>query len=91
MPFFGLFFRGAQKLEPRSDPTVPNRMNWTPDRTAALAALEDFAPRAGRAYADTRNFDDGPERTNVSQLSPWLHAGLLSEAEVIDRVPLGVA
>ncbi|MFL0355730.1 FAD-binding domain-containing protein [Erythrobacter sp. GH1-10] len=65
-------------------------MQFIPDRAAALARLADFLPRAGRAYADSRNFDDGsPEsgaRKNVSQLSPWLHAGILSEAEVIDAV-----
>lgn len=58
-------------------------MQWTPTRAAGLDQLNSFLPKAGRKYADTRNFDDGPERDNVSQLSPWLHAGLLSEAEVI--------
>ena len=62
-------------------------MDWTADRSAGLARLAAFAPHAGRTYAANRNFDDGvPEkgaRDNVSQLSPWLHAGLLSEREVI--------
>ncbi|MEM9086398.1 MAG: FAD-binding domain-containing protein [Pseudomonadota bacterium] len=54
--------------------------------------MADFLPRAGRAYANTRNYDDGAPsdnakaRSNVSQLSPWLHAGLVSEAEVVDAV-----
>lgn len=66
-------------------------MLFTSTRTAGLDRLADFIPRAGRAYANTRNNDDGapPEgkaRSNVSQLSPWLHAGLLSETEVIDAV-----
>jgi len=66
-------------------------MLFTPTRTAGLERLTDFLPRAGRAYANNRNHDDGtPEdggaRGNVSQLSPWLHAGLLSEAEVVDAV-----
>ncbi len=58
-------------------------MQWTPTRSAALQHLSDFAPHAGRRYADTRNHDNGPGRTHVSQLSPWLHAGLLSEHEVL--------
>ncbi|WP_379545690.1 FAD-binding domain-containing protein [Qipengyuania sp. DSG2-2] len=58
-------------------------MQWTPTRSAALQHLSDFLPDAGRRYADTRNHDNGPGRTNVSQLSPWLHAGLLSEHEVL--------
>ncbi|XUU60897.1 FAD-binding domain-containing protein [Erythrobacter sp. HA6-11] len=61
-------------------------MTWKPDRTTALARLDAFLPRAGRQYANTRNHDDGPERSNVSQLSPWLHAGLISETEVLERV-----
>ncbi|MEO0463283.1 MAG: FAD-binding domain-containing protein [Pseudomonadota bacterium] len=65
-------------------------MHFRPTRAAGLERLEDFLPRAGRAYANNRNHDDGqPEngaRRNVSQLSPWLHAGLLSEEEVVDAV-----
>ena len=61
-------------------------MKWTPTREAGLAQLGAFLPKAGRTYANTRNHDDGVERSNVSQLSPWLHAGLLSEAEVCQRV-----
>ncbi|EAQ27949.1 DNA photolyase-like protein [Erythrobacter sp. NAP1] len=62
-------------------------MTFTPDRKAGLDRLAEFAPRSGSAYASNRNYDDGvPEDgmlSNVSQLSPWLHAGLLSEREVI--------
>jgi hypothetical protein len=65
-------------------------MHFTPNRQAGLDRLTAFLPQAGRAYADTRNHDTGPgrggARTNVSQLSPWLHAGLLSEAEVVAAV-----
>jgi hypothetical protein len=64
------------------------RLTFTPTRNAGLERLQNFAPSAGNAYARSRNFDDGTPaegmRRNVSQLSPWLHAGLLSEAEVID-------
>ena len=63
-------------------------MTFLPNRSAGLKRLGDFAPAAGTKYARNRNFDDGTPveglRGNVSQLSPWLHAGLLSEAEVID-------
>ncbi len=66
-------------------------MLFTPTRAAGHARLAEFLPNAGRAYASTRNYDNGaPEtggaRGNVSQLSPWLHTGLLSEAEVIKAV-----
>lgn len=61
-------------------------MPFLPRRTEALARLADFLPRAGRSYAETRNHDDGLARRNVSQLSPWLHAGLLGESEVLDAV-----
>lgn len=67
-------------------------MIFTPTRQAGQTRLSQFAPDAGALYGRTRNFDDGYEtggegtgewRKNVSQLSPWLHAGLLSETEVI--------
>ncbi|MEL6528824.1 MAG: FAD-binding domain-containing protein [Pseudomonadota bacterium] len=65
-------------------------MHFTPTRAAGLDRLAEFLPRAGRAYANNRNHDDGERagfgRTNVSQLSPWLHTRLLGEAEVIDAV-----
>lgn len=64
-------------------------MDFTPSREAALARLARFLPAAGRRYAETRNADDGPAeggRGNVSQLSPWLHAGVIGEPEVLDAV-----
>ena len=64
-------------------------MDTSPTRSAALARLFAFLPAAGRRYADTRNHDDGPAdqgRANVSQLSPWLRAGLIGESEVLEAV-----
>ncbi|UAB79828.1 DNA photolyase [Erythrobacter sp. SCSIO 43205] len=65
-------------------------MTFIPTRAAGLERLHQFAPRAGEKYAQGRNYDDGtPDngmRGNVSQLSPWLHAGLISEAEVLEAV-----
>lgn len=64
-------------------------MDFAPTRAAALSRLADFLPAAGRRYAETRNADDGPRaggRANVSQLSPWLHAGLIGEAEVLNAM-----
>ena len=56
-------------------------------RQAALARLEEFAPRAGRAYAASRNHDLGPEnRTNVSLLSPYVRHRLLTEQEIVAAV-----
>ncbi len=64
-------------------------MDFAPTRAAALARLARFLPAAGRHYAETRNADDGPRaegRGNVSQLSPWLHGGLIGEREVLEAV-----
>jgi hypothetical protein len=59
-------------------------------RAAALFRLSNFLPAAGRRYAERRNFDDGQRadggRDNVSQLSPWLHAGLIGERELLEAV-----
>lgn len=64
-------------------------MDIAPTREAAQARLARFLPAAGRRYSETRNADDGPSpdgRGNVSQLSPWLHAGLIGEQEVVTAV-----
>jgi deoxyribodipyrimidine photo-lyase len=59
-------------------------MNWEPTRAAGLARLAEFLPHAGRAYADNRNVDRGPQdRSNVSALSPWIRRRLITEEEVI--------
>ncbi|MEM9057216.1 MAG: FAD-binding domain-containing protein [Pseudomonadota bacterium] len=56
-------------------------------RAAATAALERFAPRAGRQYAARRNYDNGAGRhDNVSCLSPYLRHRLLLESEVLRAV-----
>ena len=84
--------RKVERQEPGRLPAVPCDMDWTPTRARALDRLARFLPSAGSDYAETRGFDDGPAgeapgergRANVSQLSPWLHAGLLGEAEVVE-------
>ena len=61
--------------------------DFTPTREAGLAALARFVPRAGRDYANQRNFDYGPDaRSNISCLSPYLRYRLITEAEVVDAV-----
>lgn len=53
-------------------------------RAEALRRLDAFLPRAGRAYAEGRNADGGPEaERSVSALSPYLRYRLLTEREVI--------
>ncbi len=81
---------GAGKVaiaEPEQAFLVLPYMNFQPTRAAGLSRLSEFLPRAGRAYSDGRNYDDGVAadgaRTNVSQLSPWIKAGFLGEGEVI--------
>ena len=62
-------------------------MTFIPTRAAGLDQLMAFVGRAGRDYAETRNFDHGPEnRTNVSQLSPYLRYRLITEDEVVAAV-----
>ncbi len=62
-------------------------MTFTPTRSAGLARLNDFAPRAGRIYADGRNADHGPNaRSNVSVLSPYIRHRLITEEEVVAAV-----
>lgn len=68
-------------------PKTVEPTHWVPDRDAGLARLETFLPRAGRAYATSRNFDFGAEdRSNVSALSPWLRHRLITETEVLSAV-----
>ena len=60
---------------------------FIPSRAAGLAALEAFLPRAGRRYAEQRNFDHGPgNRANISLLSPYIRRRLITEHEVIAKV-----
>lgn len=60
---------------------------WQPSRAEALRRLDEFVPRAGRAYARERNFDRGPgHHTAVSTLSPWIRHRILLEQEVITAV-----
>lgn len=58
-------------------------MAFPATRADALARLEAFLPRSGRAYAARRNFDEGPgKRSAVSELSPAIRRRLLTEEEV---------
>lgn len=62
-------------------------MEWIPTRAAGLARLQAFLPHAGRAYADRRNLDLGPQdRSNISALSPWLRRRMITEEEVVAAV-----
>jgi deoxyribodipyrimidine photo-lyase len=66
------------------DDLVPDR-GFPPSREAALAALAEFAPRAGRAYAASRNHDlDG--HPHVSALSPYIRHRAITEAELAEAV-----
>ena len=65
-------------------PALDRACGFPASRDAALARLERFAPRAGRRYAETRNYDYGPnQRVNVSMLSPYLRHRLIGEREVL--------
>jgi len=59
-------------------------MGFVPTRAAGLDRLAAFVPHAGRAYAEGRNSDPGPDQPQaVSLLSPYLRTRLLSEREVV--------
>ncbi|MCH8466922.1 MAG: deoxyribodipyrimidine photolyase, partial [Roseinatronobacter sp.] len=56
----------------------------TPTRQAGMARLAEFTPRMGRAYANGRNYDYGPDRhKDVSGLSPYLRRRLVLEQEAV--------
>ena len=58
-----------------------------PSRAAGLAALDRFAPHAGRAYSNERNHDLAPDGSGaVSQLSPYIRHRLITEKEVVQCV-----
>jgi len=52
---------------------------WTPDRAAALARVDEIDPRA---YARTRNALDGA----VTRLSPWITHGFVDLPEIVTRL-----
>ena len=57
---------------------------FPPTRSAGLRRLTAFTPRMGRAYADGRNTDRGPEGDNAtSGLSPWLRRRQITEQETV--------
>ncbi len=59
----------------------------TPSRTAGLARLKSFVPRAGQIYSKQRNYDFGAQhRNNVSVLSAWIRHRLVCEEEVLQAV-----
>ncbi len=61
-------------------------MRFPATRAAALARLDEFLPRAGRAYAAHRNQDAGPGADgSTSRLSPAIRRRLVTEAEVCAR------
>ncbi|WP_082687465.1 FAD-binding domain-containing protein [Curtobacterium oceanosedimentum] len=59
---------------------------FIPTRDAGLDALHEFVPHAGADYRRDRNHDQGPSRTNVSGLSPYIRHRLVTEQEVVDAV-----
>ena len=70
---------------------MTNSLTFPPERTAALARLAGFLPRAGQDYARLRNLDL-PGHRQVSGLSPYLRHRLIREDEVLAAIaPLGPA
>lgn len=70
---------------------VARLMEIAPTRATGLDRLDRFLPQAGQSYSERRNDDNGPpsagaSRGNVSELSPWLHAGLIGADEVLNQV-----
>ncbi|MFM7028144.1 MAG: FAD-binding domain-containing protein [Chakrabartia sp.] len=74
-------------LEPIPASAAPSQAFPLPSRAAGLARLAEFLPRAGQDYAETRNYDLGPDaHQNVSGLSAYLRHRLLTEEEVVGAV-----
>ncbi len=60
---------------------------FTPTRAEGLQRLREFRARAGRSYAEDRNYDHGPgAHGNVSALSPYIRHRLITEREVCAAV-----
>ena len=52
-----------------------------------MSCLESFLPKAGRIYADERNYDFGEgSHESVSCLSPWVRCRSLTEDEIVRKV-----
>ncbi|MEM9331084.1 MAG: FAD-binding domain-containing protein [Pseudomonadota bacterium] len=61
-------------------------LTWLGQRATGLERLDDFLPKAGKAYASMRNYDLGPQdHSNVSCLSPWVRHRLILETEVLAK------
>ena len=59
-------------------------------RLAGLTRLDQFLPRAGRVYAEMRNYDLGSDQDNTaSGLSPYVRHRLITEDEVVRAVISG--
>ncbi len=78
----------GNRYEPYAGHEYPfSSRSFIPSRQAGLARLAGFVPAAGRAYANRRNTDYGPDdRGNVSVLSPYLRHRLVTEREVLEAV-----
>ncbi|MFO0334213.1 MAG: FAD-binding domain-containing protein, partial [Pseudomonadota bacterium] len=79
-------------MPPLPAPESPTKLRFEPTRAAGLARWDHFASRGLRSYAGRRNHDVGPgERTEVSELSPYVRHRLVLEAELVrgalDRHP----
>ena len=66
---------------------MSDRVLPSPCRRYAFDRARTFAPNAGRRYANSQNFDFGPDdRHNVSTLSPYLRHRVLLETELLSMV-----
>ena len=62
-------------------------MDFPTSRTYALKKLDDFIENNLLEYNKLRNFDFGIQnRKNISCLSPYISHGVISEAEIINKV-----
>lgn len=57
-------------------------------RQKGLELLRDFLPKAGKHYAERRNYDEGMQSNHpsVSKLSPYICRRLIGEWEIIEEV-----
>lgn len=67
--------------------TLHQSTRFPPTREAAITRLNSFVPRAGRPYANGRNYDRGEwDHQSVSGLSPYLSRRMITEEEVVSAV-----
>lgn len=77
----------ANPIDLQADQAGTYTEQFPPSKEEALSRLAKFVDHAAYDYRSKRNFDLGAgHHDNVSQLSPYIRSGLLSEMEITSKV-----